>query len=347
MQNDDSNNNEINLGMIASPQPRTRSESPARSRRSQPGSVGSTMRRNPMMFMIRNPAEIVSKFAICPEPGCMVSSGVGDFTSMTIRTGLTHCTNHVSLTEVERKFRQPIKSESMTLIFYDIELSRDGDIEQIGACTESGQTFSAFVKTSVRTNSSPFLKRITPEFWAMLAEEPKVTFERFIEWTKLQHGRNPNSDGKVEGIMLAAHYGSCHDHVHLLRTMMKWGITPPDYTLVDTLAIFKTVKGMSQNAKLKTLVNKYAPWIDHVPHDANSDADALRYVTMIAFPNTKMACHAFGISCGTFMSRTGLNMYMPSPIVTFKHPNTDSFLEPRRRSDTNESETSGTSVSTV
>ncbi|KAI9847696.1 MAG: hypothetical protein M1837_001944 [Sclerophora amabilis] len=59
--------------------------------------------------------------------------------------------------------------------------------------------------------------------------------------------------------MLAANDGSCHDHVHLLKTLMEWGLTPPDYMLVDTLAIFKVVKGMNEKAKLQTLVNKRAP----------------------------------------------------------------------------------------
>ncbi|KAL8655465.1 MAG: hypothetical protein Q9210_000863 [Variospora velana] len=153
----------------------------------------------------------------------------------------------------------------------------------------------------------------------MLAEEPKFTFERFIMWVEVQHVSNPNSDGNAGGIMLAAHYGSCHDHIHLLKGMMKWGITPPNYMLVDTLAIFKIVRSMNEKASLKTLVNRYAPWFPHEPHDANSDADALRFVTMITFPNTRMACYAFAIPCQDYMNRTGLNMYMPSPIVTFKN----------------------------
>lgn len=311
-------------------QSRTRSISPTRSKQAYSRSASWNVRRNPMMFMTRNPAEIGSRFVMCSEPGCVTSSGVADFNSMTIRTGLSRCTRHVSMTEVKSKFEHAVEFEGMTLIFYDIELSRDGEIEQIGACTESGQSFSAFVKTSVRTNSSPFLRKIGAEYWLALAEEPRVTFKRFIDWTSSQHSQNPNSNGKTNGIMLAAHYGSCHDHVHILRTMMKWGITPPDYLLVDTLAIFKTVKSMNENAKLHTLVNKYVPWFDHVPHDADSDAEALRFVTMVVFPNTKMACYAFSISCTDFMTRTGLNMYVPSPIAVDLVPCDDTIMQTYR-----------------
>lgn len=297
--------------MALSTRSRTRSESPHLSRRERGKTAMSAMRRNPMMFMTRNPAEIINRFTICPEPGCVVSSGVALFDSMTIRTGLSHCMKHVAMTEIEGKLKNPAAAENTVLIFYDIELSRDGEIEQLGACTESGKTFSAFMKTSVRTNSSPYLKMIPPEYWTMLAEEPRVTFARFISWTMAQ--RQSDSDT----VMLAAHYGSCHDHVHLLRSMMKWGLKPPSYRLVDTLAIFKLARGTNMNAKLSTLVNTYAPWFHHVPHDADSDAAGLRLVTMVGFPNTRLICYAFGISSESFMDRTGLSMFMPSPIVTF------------------------------
>lgn len=336
------NNGTRTIGrMPFSARSRTRSESPPTSTRRRGTGVMSSMRKNPMMFMTRNPAEIFNKFTICPEAGCMTSSGVALFDSMTIRTGLSHCVKHVSMNEVEARIKNTAAHENTILIFYDIELSRDGEIEQLGACTESDKTFSAFMKTSVRTNSSPFLKAIPPEYWTMLAEEPRVTFARFINWTMSQ--RRSESDT----IMLAAHYGSCHDHVHLLRSMMKWGLRPPNYMLVDTLAIFKVIRGLNMNAKLSTLVNTYAPWIDHVPHDADSDAAALRIVTMVAFANTKTVCHAFGISSESFMDRTGLSMYMPSPIVTFRSRAEPTFTARRDSADEIASNTSSRSTSTI
>jgi len=281
--------------------------------------ISAIMRRNPMMFMRRNPNEFVARFVTCSEANCTTTSGVTEFKSMTLRTGLSYCTEHVTMSEIKHRLSNSVDVTNTVLIFYDIELSKDGEIEQLGACTESGQSFSAFIRTSVRTNSSPFLKKITPEYWSMLAEEPRFTMERFISWVNSQSpmATGPNSD-KTK-IMLAAHFGSCHDHVHLLRTMMKWGLTPPNYMLVDTLTIFKVMKGMNDCAKLSRLVSKYASWIDHVPHDADSDAEALRFMTMIVFPNTKLACHTFGITCKNFMDRTGLSMYVPSPIITMVH----------------------------
>lgn len=279
-----------------------------------------------MTFMKKNPSEALTRFVRCSEPGCTSSSGYADFKSMTLRTGLSFCLDHVKMSEINNNVRNITKPDDVTLIFYDIEMSKDGEIEQIGACVESGQSFSTFIRTSVRTNSSLFLRQITPEYWNMLADEPKSAIERFVRWTRAQHSRNSKAKGDDTKILLAAHYGSCHDHVHILKMMMKWGVKPPNYTLVDTLAIFKTIKGNNEKANLHSLVAKYASWIDHTPHDADSDADALRFVTLIAFPATRIICSAYGISCKSFMDRTGLSMYVPSPIVTFTNRPTSGLM---------------------
>ncbi|KAG5916588.1 hypothetical protein E4U61_003501 [Claviceps capensis] len=39
----------------------------------------------------------------------------------------------------------------------------DGEIEQIGACTDDGYKFSGIIRTSVRTTKSLALKMISPE----------------------------------------------------------------------------------------------------------------------------------------------------------------------------------------
>ena len=49
----------------------------------------------------------------------------------------------------------------------------------------------------------------------MLAQEPKTTLEGFIKWVELPPALN-------HGIMLAAHYSLCYDHVHHLRTITKY-----------------------------------------------------------------------------------------------------------------------------
>ncbi|KAI6986057.1 hypothetical protein KC359_g8911 [Hortaea werneckii] len=306
---------------------RTRSASPASSRRDGAGNFYSSpyTRRDPSFSMFRDPNLIKSEFTTCSENGCLNTSRVAHFTTMTLRTGLSYCTEHVKMNEVTKKIQDLPKLNDITLIFYDIELSRDGEIEQIGACTMSGESFVMVVRTPVRTSTSPIIKSYPPHLWNMIATEPKEALTDFISWTKEMHYTNTNGNTDMSKIMLAAHFGSCHDHMHMLRTMMKWGITPPPYRLSDTLAIFKTMKGMNENAKLANLVNQHAAWINHTPHDASSDADALRFVTMFAFPNTKAACYAFSISCLDFNMRTGLNRYVPSPIATFSYTPTSIY----------------------
>lgn len=303
---------------------RTRSDSESRVMKPINNNMHNTFkysRRDPTLFMVRDTSVISNEFFSCLASGCMTSTRVAQFDSMTMRTGLSYCTKHVEMDEITNKVKGTKSTKDMTLIFYDIELSRDGEIEQIGACSESGETFSAIIRTSVRANTSPILSKITPGVWNMIAAEPKGTMERLIMWIKNVHSRSSNGNTDLSRVMLAAHYGSCHDHVYLLRTMMRWGVMPPPCRLVDTLVIFKVMKGMKENAKLHTLVTKYAPWVDHVAHDADSDADALRYVTMTAFPNTVMACYVFSISYADYASRTGLNQYIPSPIATFSFSN--------------------------
>ncbi|KAK5215537.1 hypothetical protein LTR96_011095 [Exophiala xenobiotica] len=142
--------------------------------------------------------------------------------------------------------------------------------------------------------------------------------ERFIYWINQQHSRRTGGDTNKNNIMLVAHNGARHDHIYFVRTMMKWGIDPPDYLLSDTLALFKAMKRMRENAKLIVLVNRYAPWINHIPYDADSNADALRYVTMVAFPDTKRFCYAFSLKYSEFKTRVGLNMYIPAPSDPFE-----------------------------
>ena len=317
---------------------RTRSPSLSAAGRNRINDINAILRRNPMAFMTRDPNAVVADFKVCSEAGCTNTTKTATFNSMTMRTGLSYCTEHVKMDEVMQRIRTAIGIENMTLIFYDVELSRDGEIEQIGARSSTGEDFNAIIRTSVRTNSSPLLKTIPPEIWNILVTEPRRAMECFIRWTRAIHSRTTGGDTDVSKIMIAAHFGSCHDHVHLVRTMMKWGLTPPNYLLVDTLAIFKVMKGMKQIANLKTLVNTYAAWFDHTPHDADSDSSALRYVTMIAFPNSKLASYAFGISCMDFMGRSGLSLYVPSPMIRFSYRVRDA--DPERRSSMTTSEIS-------
>jgi len=249
-----------------------------------------------------------------------VSSGIADFLSMTLRIGFGHCYEHVTGNEVSTRVgvaRSIVDIARLTVIFYDIELSKDGQIEQLSAFTETGESFSTYIRTSVRTNSSPALKSIPPWVYNALATEPKDAMKSLISWIEKMHSMNTNGDTNMNNVILAAHFGSCHDHVHLLRTMMMWGIKPPVYRLSDTLPLFKlTVQGNGR-ANLPSLIAKYTPWVTHMAHDADSDTNALRCVVMTVFPETRMACFAFSTSHRNFMSITGLDMYKLPTASTF------------------------------
>lgn len=65
--------------------------------------------------------------------------------------------------------------------------------------------------------------------------------------------------------------------------------------VIDTPTIFKTVKAMQEDVKPRILMDKSAGCLNYAPHDANSNADVLKWVTMIALSETEMICYAFGI----------------------------------------------------
>lgn len=274
-------------------------------------------------------SEQVPEFVSCQHQGCVVSSSAAEYDSMTLRTGLPVCTKHVTKEIVDASVDRAsaeIGRAQKVVIYYDIELSRDGEIEQLGAHASSGGVYSAFMRTSVRTNTSPVLRRIPPMVYAALARDPPDIYVRFIEWIKNQCFMATGSLDE-SSIILAAHYGSCHDHLYLVRSMLSWGIKPPNVVFSDTLALFKVVKGLSAPAGLSVLVAKYVPWISHEPHDAVSDAGALKSVVKFVFQDEAVALLTFGISCGDYMKRTGMNMYKPSPMVLYPGGETEKASE--------------------
>ena len=121
---------------------RARSASPPRSNRDVvPGKrVGPYNRVSPNMFLVEDPGMIKPGFTMCLEPGCMRSSRVAEFPCMTMRSGLSYCLDHVRMDEVSKRSAKMINPSNVTLIFYDIELSVEGQIEQIGARSESGKS---------------------------------------------------------------------------------------------------------------------------------------------------------------------------------------------------------------
>lgn len=296
--------------------------------------------RNPTMFMRPNPRTVSGRFVKCKEQNCQVHSGVAEFPAASLRCGMNYCMNHMTVTEADlREAPRPDLSKT-TLIFYDLELSKDGEIEQIGATVldNDRMTFSTIIRTSVRTNTSPMLRKIDPLYWSMLACEPADAIERFVGWVRLAHAVTSGSDSDISNVMLAAHNGSIHDHIKLIRMMMIHGISPPNYRLVDTVIMFKMLKGMKVRAKLADLRDMYAPWMDHIPHDADSDAAVLKYVVEIAYPETKWYCYPFGISCSNYIERTGMNMFLPSPVISLGTFDAHSYSVVRRSSESEGSE---------
>lgn len=296
---------------------KARSQSLPRLFSTKMGNATGTLDKNGgrIMFLIRDPTSLISENVMCDNPGCTVSSRVADYKSMTIRTGCSWCIDHI--TQERALTRMPRREDlaKLTVIYYDMEINPAGEIEQLAACVSETISYDTIIRTSVRSSKNPCLSKISPEIWNIIAEEPVRAMNNFVSWTRSVHSRLTGGDRNDKNIMLVAHNGAVHDHVHLLKTMMKWGITPPNYRLSDSLSLFKVMKGKNEAAKLNVLVNKYSPWFDHTPHDACSDADALRSVIMTAFPDHQMACYTFSITCTEFMNRTGLSAYSPAPVL--------------------------------
>ena len=79
---------------------------------------------------------------------------------MTMRTGPSYCTKHVTMDEFSRT-KSAKKAKSLALIFCDIELGWNGTTMQIAACLESGERISATIWTSVRADTSPVLSKVS------------------------------------------------------------------------------------------------------------------------------------------------------------------------------------------
>ncbi|RYP32999.1 hypothetical protein DL768_011110 [Monosporascus sp. mg162] len=91
-------------------------------------------------------------FVECSFPGCATSSSVSQFQAMTLRTGMSVCTNHMTSEYLGQAIARTMSDYACSpkvVIYYDIELSRDGEVEQLGAYTSGGEFYSAFMRTSV------------------------------------------------------------------------------------------------------------------------------------------------------------------------------------------------------
>ncbi|OAA37011.1 hypothetical protein NOR_07287 [Metarhizium rileyi] len=91
-----------------------------------------TLIRSPMFFRLANPREVIGGFVPCQNDECRVTSGTTESPAMTLRTGFSYCLDHFRRDEVKQRSMGKTDFDNMTLIFYDLQLSKDGEIEQIG-----------------------------------------------------------------------------------------------------------------------------------------------------------------------------------------------------------------------
>ncbi|KAJ5544142.1 hypothetical protein N7494_005421 [Penicillium frequentans] len=143
------------------------------------------------------------RFVRCSAAGCTTTSARAEYDSMTLRIGYSNCCKHLNNTEVESRVQnviQDLNESKITLIFYDLGLSRDGEIEQLSAFTEGGDNFSTLIRTAVRANTSPNLKVLPPMLYSALASEPLDAMSRFIQWIRISvHLSSKASENTLEG----------------------------------------------------------------------------------------------------------------------------------------------------
>lgn len=120
--------------------------------------------------------------------------------------------------------------------------------------------FSGIIRTSVRTNRSPILRKIKPYFWNILVSDAKLVMQSFVDWLETLVINFDKNSSKNPKIMLVAHYGVSFDHSHVLRTMLKHGIQMPEMFLLDLVVMFKKMMGKKRSAKLAhSREKKYVP----------------------------------------------------------------------------------------
>ncbi|OJJ84623.1 uncharacterized protein ASPGLDRAFT_35110 [Aspergillus glaucus CBS 516.65] len=168
-------------------------------------------------------------FVNCSAAGCTATSAHGVYDSMTLRIGFSKCCKHLDRNELEERIdysSRQLDTKMVTVIFYDLGLGKDGQVEQLSAFSISGEHFSSIIKTTVRANMSPNLKSLSPMLYNALASEPKDAMRRFIQWIDMIRG---DTD------------------------MRNVGIKPPEFRLDDSLALFKLIKGQDQQADIVSL----------------------------------------------------------------------------------------------
>lgn len=82
------------------------------------------------------------EFAMCSEPGCTNTSafspGPRHDHAMTLRAGLKTCTIHTSVESVAETVSSISMNPDTAFIFYDIDITRTGEIAQLSAVSSTG-----------------------------------------------------------------------------------------------------------------------------------------------------------------------------------------------------------------
>ena len=259
-------------------------------------------------------------FTNCNVFGCSNTSAFGVWNCMTLRCGFDTCTAHTSTEAVRTKVESTQTPANLVAIFYDIEVTLTGEIEQISAASTIGTHFDTYIRTSVRRHNSPILGQIPAMLYTLTAVEPKTAMDHLIHWVRRTRTQTHVLASRDEDVVMVAHGGSKHDHVLILKSMMKWGINPPRWRFADTLPLFKIVVCPDEKASLTELVNRYAAWFDHTPHDALSDAKALMSVVMMSVNDPATMLYAFSSDYETFVRSVGLNVFRIRSMVPFPLP---------------------------
>lgn len=248
----------------------------------------------------------------CATRGCTSSSLISDYASITLRCDVPMCMAHVTVNDIVEAGSSKIPTGPIVLIFYDLEITSSGEIEQIAAVSPTGKHINLYIKTSCRRNNSPLIRTLSPMAYMYGACSLSAALEHFIVWVNMITIAQKRSSSSPPILMIIAHNGMNHDHYFLTKAMLRLQMPIPNWLLSDTMPMFKTIITRSNSAKLADLVVTYAGWVDHVPHDALSDADALMNVTMVGDTNWLSICNALSTSYERYKEITGLSMFKPT-----------------------------------
>ena len=82
---------------------------------------------------------------------------------MTLRAGMSTCTEHTTIGVVKKRLENIVMSETTVSIFYDLKVTSTIGIEQISAVSADGDNFNE-VKTFTRKSNRPVIRKFRPKF---------------------------------------------------------------------------------------------------------------------------------------------------------------------------------------